>query len=321
LWLLVTGCAARGAEPGGQGTAGKPVLWRQTPSTVESGSGAPQPPFTFVKEDREGASPKFVVTDARGAEWHAKLGVEAHSDTAAARLVARMGYYTETAYYLPTIQVAGVQVERGREYVGAGGRVTGVRMEARSENVERGDQWDWAANPFVGSPELDGLKVLMLLINNYDARTANNRVLTVRTSAGVESRYAVADLGASFGRYGGLGGTRTKLDPQGFAASRFIESVRDGRVRFAFRTRPEGLGLTLFVLNPFYVAGELKKSRDLNDLPIASVRWIAARLRTLTESELRTAFEASGCDRETTESLTNTIRRRIAELEDVSRVP
>src|SRR5215510_3864174 len=71
------------------------VLWRQ-PSDIRTRnllygpggqSGQPRAPFTFVKEDLDGSSPKFVVKDARGVQWKVKLGDEAKPETAATRLL------------------------------------------------------------------------------------------------------------------------------------------------------------------------------------------------------------------------------------------
>jgi hypothetical protein len=155
----------------------------------------------------------------------------------------------------------------------------------------------------------------MVLINNYDARTANNRVLLTRDAAGiVEARYVVTDLGASFGQYGGLGGTRTKSDLLGYRASAFIERVRDGRVHFAYRTRPEGWGVALFVLDPLYTRGELKKQRDLGSVPLASARWIGQRLAAFPDPTWDGAFEAAGYDAADVSAFAEVLRARIAAL-------
>ncbi len=62
-----------------------PVIWR-APSEISNrnltyGPGsaelAPLGPFTFVKEESTGESPKFNVTDARGETWVVKVGPEA----------------------------------------------------------------------------------------------------------------------------------------------------------------------------------------------------------------------------------------------------
>jgi hypothetical protein len=89
------------------------VLWRD-PGDIASrnllyGPGspdlAPVAPFTFVKEDKSGESPKFEVRDAKGVEWRIKLGPEAQSETVATRLVWAVGYFVEEAYYLPEAKI------------------------------------------------------------------------------------------------------------------------------------------------------------------------------------------------------------------------
>ena len=69
--------------------AGAPVLWRDpgdiSRRNLSFGPGsaelAPVAPFTFVKEELTGESPKFDVTDARGVTWVVKVGEEAQAET------------------------------------------------------------------------------------------------------------------------------------------------------------------------------------------------------------------------------------------------
>jgi hypothetical protein len=210
--------------------------------------------------------------------------------------------------------VAGIERQRrGREFI-AGGAVRHARFEARRETVRRGDAWDWSRNPFVGTIELDALRALMVLFNNYDARTANNRVIDVRDAARHETLYVVADLGASFGQVGGLGGTRSKGDLDGYRSSPFIERVADGRVYFAYRTRPQGWARSLFVLNPFYTSGELKKERDLAQVPVTAARWLGNRLATLPPATLRDAFDDAGYSPEAAAGFAEVLVARINQL-------
>jgi hypothetical protein len=294
-----------------------PLLRRTT--VPPAASPPPRAPFTFVAEDFEGDSPKFTVTDGAGVEWKVKLGPEAQTEIAAGALIAAAGYYVEEMHYLADVRVSGVAaMKRGRGFIAADGRVPGARFELRAVDAERGPNWDWRANPFVGTEALDGLRVLMMLINNYDARTANNRVLFVEGPAGSrEARYVVTDLGASFGRCGGLGGRRSKGDLEDYRRSRFIDRVAGDVVTFAYRTRPEGLGLSLFVLNPFYANGELKKERDLNRIPIEHVRWIARVLTRLDRAALRSAFERAGFEPKLTAGFSAVVEDRIRALSGV----
>ncbi|HEX8920302.1 MAG TPA: hypothetical protein VF766_02420, partial [Pyrinomonadaceae bacterium] len=181
--------------------SGTPVLWRD-PGDISSrdltyGPGserrAPAAPFTFIEEDKDGESPKFAIKDARGVEWRVKLGPEAQSETVATRLVWAVGYFAEEAYYFDRARISGLpRLSRGRQYVEGREVVRGVRFEPRRKEVKRGPTWDWDNNPFKGRRELSGLKVLMILLNNFDARKENNRIFYVETEGGGrEGRYVV----------------------------------------------------------------------------------------------------------------------------------
>lgn len=290
------------------------VIWREPPASSDQPA-PPVPPFRFIEEDFDGDSPKFLVEDGRGMRWQVKLGPEAQAETVAVRLMAATGYFTEETFLLPEAPVAGLdRLKRGREFVHAGSVARTARFEARPVTVRRGETWDWGRNPFTGTRELDGLRTLMVLFNNYDARTANNRVLDVSLGARIERRYVVTDAGASFGRYGGLGGRRTKNDLEGYRASAFIDDVKVGEVHFAYRTRPQGWGHTLFVLNPFYVAGEVKKERDLRRVPVTAARWIGERLAQLPPGTLRQAFDDAGYPPPVAEAYVEALTARIAAL-------
>ena len=135
-----------------------------------------------------------------------KLGVEAQAETVSSRIVWGVGYFTEEAYFFDRARIRNLsKLSRGMDYVGGRGTIYGARFEPRRPNVKRGGTWDWDKNPFQGTRELDGLKVLMVLLNNYDARALNNRVLYVDgLPDGSEAQHVVTDLGATLGRAGGL---------------------------------------------------------------------------------------------------------------------
>ena len=90
---------------------GTPILWRD-PGDISAldlshGPGSPElapvPPFTFLKQDMVGASPKIQVRDAKGVRWSVKLGVESQSEQVATRLVWAMGYFAEEGYYFDRV--------------------------------------------------------------------------------------------------------------------------------------------------------------------------------------------------------------------------
>ena len=127
--------------------------------------------FTFVKEDNTGSSPKFEIVDGQGVHWKAKLGEETKSETAATRLMWAAGYFTDEDYYLSELRVKRMpKLHRGQEYVSAGGIVRGVRLERRVKGQQKRGNWSWFKNPLVGTKELDGLRVMMALMNNWDLK-------------------------------------------------------------------------------------------------------------------------------------------------------
>ncbi len=301
-----------------------PVLWRD-PGDVSArdlryGPGsaelAPVAPFTFVEEDKSGESPKFEVKDARGVRWKVKLGSEAQSETVSTRLVWSVGYFAEEAYYFNWTIIQGLPpLSRGRKYVGHEGIVAGARFEPRREDVKRGDEWDWNDNPFKGTRELSGLKVLMILLNNFDARAPNNSILYVKNprSGEEEARYVVTDLGATLGKADGFGGKRTKNSLKDFLSTRFVLGVEDGAVEFDFDTRPTNLG-SIAIFYPPYYRSEVKKEKAMRGIAVEHARWIGSLLSQLTDEQLRDAFRAAHYHERTMEGYVRSLRARITQL-------
>jgi hypothetical protein len=270
---------------------GTPVLWRdRDPAALDLGDGpggdGMRPAvrrLRLVKEEKGGWSKKYRVLDSRGREWVAKLGKEAQSETAAARLVWAAGYETEITYLVPRVTIPGK------------GTFTNVRFEARPKNVKRLDEWSWEKNPFTGTRELDGLKVLMVLVNNWDLKDENNVV--IHAPGAGELRYTISDLGATFGKTGGGGPlwrlTRSRNDPQDYADSKFIDKVEDGYVDFHFTGVNKGV---------------------FEKVPVGHARWMGQRLSRLTDGQLYSIFRAANYTPAETRLLARIVRARIEEL-------
>ena len=269
---------------------GTPVLWRaRDPAKLNLAAGpggAGMRPATrglrLLKEEKGGWSKKYRVRDARGREWVVKLGKEAQSETAATRLIWAAGYETEITYLVPRVTIPGK------------GTFENVRFEARPAGVKRHGDWSWARNPFSGTRELDGLKVLMVLINNWDLKDENNVIL--HTAGSRELHYAISDLGATFGKTGGgplWRLTRSRNDPEDYADSKFIDKVKDGYVDFHFTGVNEGL---------------------FEKVKVEHARWIGERLALLTDGQLASLFRAANYTPAETRLLARVVRARIDEL-------
>ena len=306
--------------------SGTPVLWRD-PGDISTrdlryGPGsaelAPVAPFTYVKQDMVGASPKVHVMDAKGVRWVAKLGVESKAEQVATRLVWAMGYFAEEGYYFDRVEVKGLpRLSKGQEFVQGGNTLIGARFEPRRAGVRRGAIWDWLQNPFVGTRELDGLKVLMVLLANYDTRLDNNHILTEKNpqTGQLEDRYFVTDIGATLGHVGGLGGNRSKNDLEDFRSSKFIIGVQGGVVEFDYNTKPKGAGggfASLF--NPGYAKRQANKEKAMRRIPVQNARWMGTQLARLSDDQLRDAFRAANYDNATMEGFIRALRDRINQL-------
>ncbi|HEX8000761.1 MAG TPA: hypothetical protein VF528_20435 [Pyrinomonadaceae bacterium] len=308
---------------------GTPVLWRD-PGDISTrdlryGSGsaerAPLAPFTFVAEDKIGASPKFKVKDANGLTWVVKLGEESQAEIVATRLVWAMGYFAEEGYYLERAEIKNLpRLSRGQEFVEGGTTVRNVRFEPRRTGVRRGAIWDWLQNPFVGSRELDGLKVLMVLLANYDTRLDNNRILFDKNpeSGQMEAQYYVTDIGATLGHVGGLGGKRSKNNLADYRSAKFVIGVQGGVVEFDYNTTPKGSGKFASFFNPGYAKRQANKEKAMRRIPVENARWMGEQLSRLSDDQLRDAFRSAGYDNNTTEGYIKVLRERINQLTRLS---
>ena len=296
------------------------VLWRD-PGNIRNrdlyyGPGskelAPAPPFRFVKEVKEGGMPKFDVEDARGVKWRVKLGPEAQSETVASRLIWAVGYNAEESYYFDRANISGLRrLSRGQQYVN-GESVRGARFEPRRDNVKRGKEWGWSKNPFKDTRELNGLKTMMVLLNNWDTFKKNNKVLHMKDSG--EDRYTVTDVGATLGAVGGFGRHRSKNNVQDFERQRFVRKVdKNGKVKFDYDLKPKGFGLVSLAYPPYFFR-QRKATNTMQNLPAEHAAWIGSQLAQLSDDQLRAGFQAAGYDRATTERYVRVLRSRINEL-------
>lgn len=295
------------------------VLWRD-PGNIRNrdlyhGPGskelAPVPPFRFVKEVKDGSNPKFEVEDARGAKWRVKLGPEAQSETVSSRLLWAVGYNAEESYYFERANIDGLKrLSRGQKYVD-GQSVRGARFEPRRKDIERGKQWGWSKNPFKGTRELNGLKTMMVLLNNWDTFKKNNRVLHDKNSG--EARYTVTDLGASMGKAAGAGGGRSKNNVQDYQRQRMVSKVEGDKVKFNYDVKPKKLGLLSIVYPPYFLR-QRKATNQMQKVPLNDASWIGSQLAQLSDNQLRDSFRAAGYDRATTEAYVRALRSRINEL-------
>ena len=287
---------------------GTPVLWRQ-PTDLESrnlllgpGGEAMKPDLsqvTFVRDQEGGGySTNYRVKDGKGKTWVVKFGKEAQPETAAVRLLWALGYMTEVNYLVPCVQIIGAPEPKRGTIERCDKGFANVKFEARPENVKRLDSWLWANNPFTGKKEFQGMVVLMSLINNWDLKDDNNRILFVPGTTGRQNElhYIISDLGATFGKTGGLF-SRNRNSPESYAKTKFVEGVNGGRVKLAYSG---------------------KNSELFKNISVEDAKWVAALLSRLSDKQISDAFRAANYSDDEVRMLTQAVRARINQLTKVA---
>ena len=306
-------------------TSAAPVLW-QDPIDISSrdlrfGQGgeshAPRgTTFKFVKEDLSGTNPKIIATDEAGAKWKIKLGAEAKPEVAASRLVWAVGYFANENYFLAELHITGLpaHLRRGRDFVSAGGVVRDARLQRMDKSEEKDGNWKWKQDPFTGTRELNGLRVLMALINNWDLKDVNNKVIVEKAAGTPREIYYVSDLGASFGTSGiVLGHSKSRGNLGAYKTSRFITKVTPQYVNFATPRRATLLELA----NPPQYIMRLHLRWIGRNIPRADAKWLAGLLERLSPAQIRDAFRAAGYSPEEVEGFATVLENRIASLNDI----
>jgi hypothetical protein len=172
-------------------------------------------------------------------------------------------------------------------------------FEKRPNDIaRRGINWDWDRNPFVGSKELSGLAMLSFLLNNWDAKVTNNKVLGMFAEDGktVKDWYIIADWGGTLGKTGGFT-SHSKWDVADYSKQQFIESASGSGVKFHYTG---------------------KMSSSLKNIPKDHVQWFAGIVGKLSDQQIRDAFKTAGASQAEIDGFTAQIRKRINELKSAA---
>lgn len=295
-------------------------IWRD-PGRVEQLSlihgpggpdGQPAPPFAFIEEHGDGSQPCVSARDARHRRWRVKWGHEVRCETFAVRLAWACGYFAEVTHFVASGTIDDVtQLQRARDCVNAD---TGCFVDARFELDDPGVEkmfeehgWAWNDNPFLATAELSGLKMVVMLLSNWDtkdqrdvARGSNTAIFEQRVGRwprlAREARYLLTDWGGSMGRWGSTVVTRGRWDVDGFEAQTpaFVTGVQDGCVCFGY-------------------AGQ--RTADVaQGIRVEHARWFHGYAGRLTEPQLVEGLRASGATDEEAHRFARALLDRIAQI-------
>jgi hypothetical protein len=273
--------------------AGKPLLW-QEPVDIATrnlywgpGGERLQPDLsklTLIEEKESSGSIKYRVKDGSDREWIVKIGGEVRSETATSRIVWAAGYYTDATYLMPRIEIEGK------------GSFENAKFEARPKGIKRLDEWLWDNNPFVGTQELQGLKLLLVLIDNWDIKNENNEMLFVK-SAENELRYIVSDFD-------------TKYDRTGKSPSLWYPVNDASKLEQALRTK-----LVASVKDGLLVLDYSGRHKErLCDISLEQVRWLTKYISRLSDQQIQEACRAGNYTAAEAQAITKMLRARITEL-------
>jgi hypothetical protein len=301
-------------------TSKRAVIWRDPgpASTLDLAAGpggrdgVPAPPFQFVEEHTSGSFPCVSVRDARGRIWRVKWGDEAHTETFASRLAWAAGYFVEVNYFVPSGRIEGADaLQRAGECVGEDGQFRNARFELDEPGVVKHFEehsWSWNDNPFVGTRELNGLKIVMMLLSNWDnkdvrdvARGSNTGIFEYGASQSVrEARYLIIDWGAALGAWGSTALSRGRWDFRAYAAQndQFVLGVDGDRVSWGYKGQ--------------------RTADAVEGIVRRDVAWLYGYLGGLGDAQLAAGLRASGANETEIDGFTSAIRARIERLKEIT---
>jgi hypothetical protein len=297
-----------------------PVLWTD-PGNIAGrdlfyGQGGPKhqpkPPFTFLREDMHGTNPKFDARDADGKKWRVKLGEEARPEVVASRLLWAVGYFANDDYVLQEATIHGLKMRR-KSSNAKGGEITYARFARKPGGQDKIGIWEWKDNPFTGTRELNGLRVMMAVMNNWDLKDDNNSVY--RDDKSDRQIFLANDVGAAFGT-NGLSWTRarSKGNIDSFKESKFITRITDTEVDFATPAAPKAILAESVGFGAISYAERAKLDWIGKNIPRADARWIGSLLGQLTHQQLLDAFRAGDFPPDVIDAYVALVESRIAEL-------
>jgi hypothetical protein len=270
--------------------------------------GVPVPPFLFVEEHHAGSQPCVGVRDARGRLWRVKWGHEVRPESFAVRFAHGCGYFAEVTHYVAEGTIEGAtNLTRARSCIDENCRFVEARFELEDPDVHmffNEHSWSWDDNPFVGTRELSGLKIVVMLLSNWDTkdrrdvgRGSNTAIFehTVGPFAR-EARYLITDWGGAMGKWGTNVIARGRWDPAGFEAQTpyFITGLKDGIVHFGYQ-------------------GQRTPDVAYN-VPVEHARWFHQYASRIGEQDLRDGLLAGGATEEEASRFARALLDRISQL-------
>jgi len=243
-------------------------------------------------------------------KWKVKLGNEVRPETVASRIAWAGGYYANEDYYMRDLRVEEMplHLHRGQNLVARDGSMHDVRL--KREDEKKAGIWRWRDSPFTGTRELNGLRVLMALMNNWDLKDENNAIY----KDGKETVYLVSDLGATFGSASRTWPKeKSKGDLHSYEHSKFLRKVTNDSVSFY----TPGRSSLVYIFNPKEYFQRVRMEDLGKKIPREDARWMGHLLAKLSPAQLRDAFRAAGYGPAEVNAFSALVEKRILALTDL----
>jgi hypothetical protein len=301
-------------------TSRRAVIWRD-PGPAESldlaagpggRDGVPARPFRFVEEHGTGTFPCVSVRDARGRVWRVKWGYEVHTEVFASRLAWAAGYFVEVNYFVPSGRIEGADtLQRAGQVIAPDGTFRDARFELDEPGVVKHfdeHSWAWNDNPFAGTRELNGLKIVLMLLSNWDnkdvrdvARGSNTAIFEYRMARDVlEARYLIIDWGAALGAWGNNMLSRGRWDSAAYAAQndQFVVGMDGDSVLWGYKGQ--------------------RTADAIMHITRSDVQWLYKYVGGLSDDQLAAGLRASGGTESEIADFTIALRARLDRLRAVA---
>lgn len=291
------------------------VLWKD-PGAVENinfdyAAGGldrpPREPFYFLAERFGGSSPKVLVRDSGNIQWRVKGGYETRTESFVTRLVAALGYYANPVWFVGSGKMKGAtSLKRAAGFIHPDGSFPEAAFEQRDKSLRKLSQdWLWTRNPFLHTHELNGLKIVMMLVSNWDNKDARERregsntgISELDEGGRIRLIYHVTDWGQAMGAWGAepvaKGWDCSKFTAQ---TASFVQGRAGQYVHFGYVGRH---------------TDDFK-----NGITIDDVRWSMQYLGRLSDAQLQRGLKASGATPAEVTCFGAQLRERINQLRRV----
>jgi len=249
---------------------------------------APDPAatYTVLETKKSGFSMGMTVEGPGSRKWNAKFPPEAPTEVVASRILWAVGYHQPPIYYVGRWNAEGASEPNPQ----LPARFRESKPDLHGLDA-KDDNWSYHHVPFIGTKELNGLLVLMVMLGNSDIKDEQNVIYKLKEPfEGASTWYVARDLGQSFGRTGVIDAPRG--DVKIFEETPFITGMSGQYVKFDWRGRHASL---------------------IDRMTPADVRWICEKLQRLTDRQWQDAFRAGGYAPEVADRYIRRFKQKIGE--------